>query len=88
METIGKESYTQYVHEFEYRGKQYFAVGRWFQDRAQYQVPHDATTYKLTGCSASFAKKPAGLPDWYTDRKKALRRARYLYGGGDYGPAV
>jgi len=71
--------YTRFVHKFEHNDKTLFAVGQWSQDRAQYTVPHDHTTYLLTGCSASFAKKPAGLPDRYSSRQAALRRARYLF---------
>ena len=68
--------FTKYVHEFESSGTRH-AVG--VHDKYGYTCSHDTTTVKLTGCSASFAQTPAGLPDTYTSRRKALRRARYLY---------
>jgi len=74
-----RRDFTQYVHEFTDRtGHTRYAVGRWNQDRGQYTRPFDDTEAKLTGCSAEFARLPSGMQS-YRSRKKALRRARYLF---------
>lgn len=75
-------SWEQHVHAlYDDYGHEYWAVGLWNEDKAQYTVPHDWRTYKLTGCSASFARHLDQLPDRYHSKKQALRRARYLYHG-------
>jgi len=75
-----RNNYTQYIHEFvNKRGQTRYAVARWDAGRGQYIRPLDKTEYKLTGCSAEFARKPGGVQN-YADRTKALRRARYLFG--------
>ncbi len=72
--------YTQYVHEYEdSKGVTRWAVAWWDAENAQYRCPMDARERELTGCFAYIAKTPAGIGG-YTDRKKALRRARYLFG--------
>jgi hypothetical protein len=74
-----RDTYTQYVHEYERNGQTRYAVGRWDEERGQYTRPHDQEEYKLTGCSASFARRPEDMQS-YPTRRQALRRARYLYG--------
>lgn len=72
--------YTQYLYEFEdKKGVTRWAVAEWNPETGQYTCPMDARERELTGCSAYFAKTPAGIGG-YTDRQKALRRARYLFG--------
>ena len=76
---MAKKDFTQYVHEFTTdNGKTRYAVGQWHQDKGQYTRPFDKSEAKLTGCSAEFARKPQGIQS-FASRKKALRRARYLY---------
>lgn len=72
--------FTQYVHEFVHprHGTVGYAVAKWDPDRGQYVRPLDKTEAELTGCSAEFARQPWGV-QYYTDRKRALRRARYLF---------
>ena len=70
--------YTQFVHEFDHHGETRYAVGRWDPERGQYIRPLDRIEARLTGCSAEFAQKPAGVQH-FADRKRALRRARYLF---------
>ena len=71
--------YTQYVHEFELNGRTCYAVAEWCPKRGQYIRPFDKTEAAVTGCSAEFARKPYGV-QYYGDRSRALRRARYLFG--------
>ena len=74
-----KRDFTQYVHKFELdNGEIRYAVAEWYPGKGQYIRPFDDTEAKLTGCSAEFARKPCGV-QYYASRKKALRRARYLY---------
>jgi len=74
------ENFTQFLHEFtDANGVTRWAVARWNPDSGQYTCPMDARERAITGCSAFFAKTPAGIGG-YTDRRKALRRARYLFG--------
>ena len=76
-----KADYTQYVHEFtDEQNRTRYAVGEWDADRGQYTAPLDATTARLTGCSGRFARLPEGM-EYYKSRRRALRRARYLFGG-------
>jgi hypothetical protein len=75
-----RKNYTQYVHEYiDDNLRKRYAVGQWDQERAQYTAPLDTTTARLTGCSARFARRPQGM-ETYSDRTRALRRARYLFG--------
>ncbi len=75
-----KIDYTQYVHEFtDANGVPRWAVAHWNPDSGQYTCPMDVRERQLTGASAYYAKTPAGIGG-YTDRQKALRRARYLFG--------
>jgi len=78
--TVGHNPrYDRYVHRYEdERGRTWFAVGRWDQERGQYWAPLDASTARLTGCSAQFARKPFGM-DHYSTRRAAYDRARYLF---------
>jgi len=72
--------FAQYVHKYDsIAGYARYAVGEWNQEQAQYTAPHDATTARATGCSASFSQAPGGLPDTYDNFPQALRRARYLF---------
>jgi len=74
-----KPIYTQFVHEYnDARGVARYCVAEWDEQHAQYIAPLDRRTAKLTGCSAEFAKTPAGIGG-YTSRKRALARARYLF---------
>lgn len=71
--------YTQYVHEFtDDRGRTRYAVGEYIEANGQYLRPFDKTERRLTGGSAEFARKPSGIQN-FADRRRALRRARYLY---------
>jgi len=75
-----RRSFTQFVHEYtDDNGVTRYCVAQWQGDKNEYVVPHDARTRALTGCFASFARTPNGLGG-FTDRRKALRRARYLFG--------
>lgn len=78
---VGKPSrFAQYVHAYTTdNGDTRHAVGRWDQDRGQYSAPLDVTTAKLTGCSGRLARRPEGMEN-YASRRKAFRRARYLFG--------
>jgi hypothetical protein len=72
--------YTKYIHEFtDDNGRTRYAVAEWDEEKAQYIAPLSKTDRELTGCFAEFAKKPKGLGG-YLDKKRALRRARYLFG--------
>ncbi len=69
-----KHNWTQYVHE---QSDGTWGLGEWDENHAQYTVPLDSQTAKLTGCSAEFAKRPIGH---IASRTRALRMARYLWG--------
>ena len=72
--------FTKYVHTYEGPdGSSRYAVGEWDDKQAQYHVPHDTTTARATGCSGSFSRTAAGLPDSFGHHDTALRRARYLF---------
>ena len=74
-----RRDYTQYVHEYENdKGQTRYAVARWDPDKGQYIRPFDTRECKLTGCSAEFARRPAGV-QCFASRKRALARARYLF---------
>ncbi len=74
-----RQDYTQYVHDYEDdKGRTWYAVARWDQDKAQYIRPFDKREYDLTGCSAEFAKRPNSMQS-FAGRKRALARARYLF---------
>jgi len=75
----GRPDYTRYVHQYQRDGETWYAVAEWDQDRGQYICPLDRTDAKLTGCFAKSARRPWGV-DHYRDRRRALRRARYLFG--------
>lgn len=75
-----RESFTQYVHWCWVDGEDWWSVGKWDQDRGQYYRPFDATERRVTGCFAEFAKRACGMQR-YRSRRRALRRARYLFGG-------
>lgn len=80
MSRNGNVDYTQYVHEYTDKdGVTRYAVAEWNEEHAEYIAPLDKRTQELTGCFAEFAKTPAGIGG-YRDRRKALRRARYLFG--------
>lgn len=77
-----KINFAKYVHEFtDDDGKTRWAVGEWDAKNGQFTAPLDARTRKLTGCSAEFSRTAKGLGG-YLSRADALRRARYLFGGG------
>ena len=74
-----KRDFTQYVHEFTNDdGVTRYAVARWDQDKGQFVRPLDDTEAKATGCMAEFARRAQGVQN-YADRRRALRRARYLF---------
>lgn len=72
-------SYARYVHEIATPDGPRWVVAEWIDSAANWQVPFDKRTAKLTGCSAEYARKLSALPS-YPTRRKALRRARYLFG--------
>lgn len=75
-----KAKYDQYVHEYtDKSGKTRYAVAEWNERQGEYIAPLDKRTRELTGCSAEFSKTPEGLGG-YLSKRKALRRARYLFG--------
>jgi hypothetical protein len=81
---MARMDYTQYVHEFEdNKGQTRYAVARWDEAHAQYIRPFDAGERRDTGCFAEFARKPSGMQS-FSDRTRALRRARYLFRPEDY----
>lgn len=72
--------YTEYIHEYvDVNSVTRYCVAIRDPESGQYACPMDARERELTGCSTYFAKTPAGIGG-YTDRQKALRRARYLFG--------
>lgn len=74
-----KRDFTQYVHEFTDRsGHKRHAVAQWFPDEGRYIRPLDQAEAKLTGCSAEYGHLASDVQS-YPSRKKALRRARYLF---------
>ena len=74
-----RNSYTQYVHGYYTEtGQKRYAVARWDAGHGQYIRPFDATEAKATGCSAEFARKPGGVQN-FASKRRALRRARYLF---------
>lgn len=74
-----KRDFTQYVHEYKTAlGQTRYAVGEWDQKRGQFTRRFDKTEARTTGCSAEFARKPSGMQN-FKSRKRALRRARYLF---------
>ena len=88
MSRNSRADYTKYVHAYtDKQGRTRYAVAEWVEEAGQYQAPLDKRTAELTGMHTEFARKPEGLGG-YLDRKKALRRARYLfrylYGETDY----
>lgn len=75
----GKRDFTQYVYEFtDKSGHTRYAVAQWFPDTGQYIRPFDQAEIKAAGCTAEFARSPSGIQSYHS-RKKALRRARYLF---------
>lgn len=71
--------YTKYVHEFtDDQGRTRYAVAEYIEANGQYIRTFDKGERRLTGGSAEFARKPGGVQN-YADRRRALRRARYLY---------
>jgi len=80
MEMKVRQDFTQYIHEFvDDYGQTRFGVARWDESHGQFIAPLDASTAKATGCFAGFARSIKGIGG-YTSRKRALRRARYLFG--------
>ena len=78
-----RADYTRYVHEYiDKQGRTRYAVAEWVEEAGQYQAPLDKRTAKLTGAHTEFARRPEGFGG-YLSRKKALRRARYLFGEMD-----
>ena len=76
-----KAKFTKYVHEFtDDFGETRYAVAEWDEFHGQWVAPLDHNTRALTGCSAEYARTLNGLGG-YKSRARALRRARYLYGG-------
>ncbi len=74
-----RRSFTQYVHEFKNaKGQIRYAVGDWSPTKGQYIRPFDNSEAELTGYTAEFARLPEGIQH-YASRKRALRRARYLF---------
>lgn len=74
-----KRDFTQYVHEFtDKSGRKRYAVAQWFPSTGQYVRPLDQAEAKLTGCSAEYGYLPSDVQSYHS-RKKALRRARYLF---------
>jgi DNA-directed RNA polymerase subunit RPC12/RpoP len=76
-----RPDYAQYVHEYtDDQGRTRYAVARWDEEHAQYIRPLDAAERRLTGCSAEFARTLTHNDiQNYSDRKRALTRARYLF---------
>ena len=74
-----KRDFTQFVHEYKTPlGRTRYAVGRWDQERGQFTRPFDASEAKATGCMGEFSRKASGMQN-FKSRKRALRRARYLF---------
>ena len=68
------------IHAFRFtEGTTHYAVCVWDNFHSQYQAPLDTETRKLTGCYSEFSQTLQGIGG-YTDRRKARRRARKLYG--------
>ena len=77
---IRRRKYTRYVHQFTTPdGQIRFAVGEWDERRKQFFRPYDATERKLTRRTGEFTSWLWELQT-FDDRRKALRRARYLFG--------
>lgn len=73
--------FTQYVHEYTgENGETLYTVAEWDHDKAQFTRPMDSTEHKLTGCFLIFSRTAKGMSGTFRDRKRALRRARYLFG--------
>jgi len=71
--------YAPYVHEYhDNQGRPWYAVGQYHPSRGQYTRPLDSRERRRTGCSAEFARTPAGMQSYRT-RAQALRRARTLF---------
>ena len=79
---MARRNFTQYVHEYTSRaGQVWYAVAEWSQERGQYYAPLDHSTAELTGCTGKFCRSlDGGGMDSYRDRRRALSRARYLFG--------
>lgn len=71
--------YSDYVHEFTNDdGEVRFAVAALVN--GQYTRPIDVRMQKLTGCSQEYTRDIKQFGG-YKERRQALRRARYLFGG-------
>lgn len=73
-----RNDYTQYVHLNTRSSKPRWFVAQWVESAGQYQVPLDAETARVTGCHTEFFRIPSPTRG-YTSRRRALRRARYLF---------
>jgi len=79
-ESTARPDYSQYVHEWTNdQGERRYSVGEWDQERGQFIAPLNKSTAKLTGCSAKFSRREAGM-DTYRRKTQAYARARYLFG--------
>lgn len=80
-----RPKFDQYVHDlYDKSGNLLgYVVAEWNEAAGQYQRPMDKRGRELTGCHTEFAKKLDGFGGYYRDRRKALRRARYLFGNND-----
>jgi hypothetical protein len=66
----------RFVHEFSTASGARYAVAEYAN--GQYVRPFDASERRLTGCLAECARVPSGVQS-YRSRRRALRRARYLF---------
>ena len=75
-----RRDFTHFVHEYmDDRGVTRYGVAKWDEKRKLYLRPTGSVTRRLTGVYADLFRDVRQL-EGYTCRKKALRRARYLFG--------
>lgn len=72
--------YNSYIHEYtDKQGRKRFAVAEWDERNRRFVVRLDRRDAEIIGYTVFFADRVEDVGG-YLDRRKALRRARYVYG--------